>query len=539
VVNYSYLPGSDILSGWSNSAGFAVTRAFEAHRGLLIAVSNRYNGGTVSAFDYINDAIARRTQRIDNGSATATNAFGYNPRSELSSARMGTNAYGYAYDPIGNRLAVSNNAEALTYAANALNQYTNITAGTVQVPQYDLDGNLTNYNGWSFAWDAENRLIKAVNGSTVMSNQYDYMSRRVQKVVGTTTNTFLYDGWNLVRETTTTGVTNAYVWGLDLSGSLQGAGGIGGLMALVRNDQTYYYPVADANGNITDYVATNGAVVAHYEFDAFGNTVAQSGALADVFAYRFSTKYFDADPGLYYYGYRYYSPGLGRWVSRDPIGENGGINLYAGCRNNTINSIDPTGHASTRMRCTTAIGYFEESYRFWPEFRARAERMREKGCTLSFPQCDTGCDEGVGGYTGFTPPRDIRITLCTRRCQRKEWSDWLGTLRHEFSHAYDVCLGVTGYPCWSTPTGGDMQLGRICTEIRAYRNGVTPTPTKEETINRACGSVVSGCKRPSDDTEDELEDIRDSCKEKAESIYDACSSLGVLDPLPALTPTAP
>ncbi len=168
VVNYSYLPGTDLLSGWSSPSGFAVTRAFEAHRDLLIAVSNRYNGGTVSAFDYINDALARRTQRIDSGSATATNAFGYNPRSELTSAVMGTNAYGDAYDPIGNRTAATNNAEVLTYLASALNQYTNITAGSVVVPRYDLDGNLTNYNGWSFAWDAENRLISAEQVGTAV-----------------------------------------------------------------------------------------------------------------------------------------------------------------------------------------------------------------------------------------------------------------------------------------------------------------------------------------------------------------------------------
>ena len=191
VVNYSYLPGTDLLSGWTSPSGFAVTRAFEAHRDLLIAVSNRYNGGTVSAFDYINDSIARRTQRIDSGSAIATNAFGYNLRSELASARMGTNAYGYAYDAIGNRLAVTNNAEAFTYTANALNQYTNILRVSAppreDIPAYDLDGNLTNYNGWTFAWDAENRLSSAEQVGTAVPAvrfAYDYMSRRVQKIVG-------------------------------------------------------------------------------------------------------------------------------------------------------------------------------------------------------------------------------------------------------------------------------------------------------------------------------------------------------------------
>jgi RHS repeat-associated protein len=113
-------------------------------------------------------------------------------------------------------------------------------------------------------------------------------------------------------------------------------------MAVVRNGQTYY-PVVDGNGNITDYVDTNGTVVAHYEFDAFGNTITQSGTLADAFAYRFSTKYLDAETGLYYYGYRYYSPRLGRWVIRDPIGEEGGNNIYVVLGNESLNVVDLLG----------------------------------------------------------------------------------------------------------------------------------------------------------------------------------------------------
>jgi hypothetical protein len=154
---------------------------YEAHRDLISSVANTFNGQPIGSFAYANDALARRVGRVDNGAIT--NTFGYNPRSELSSARMGTNSYGYLYDAIGNRTAATNNAEVLTYLASALNQYTNITAGSVVVPRYDLDGNLTNYNGWTFAWDGENRLIKAANGSTVVSNQYDYMSRRVAKAV--------------------------------------------------------------------------------------------------------------------------------------------------------------------------------------------------------------------------------------------------------------------------------------------------------------------------------------------------------------------
>ena len=58
---------------------------------------------------------------------------------------------------------------------------------------------------------------------------------------------------------------------------------------------------------------------------------------------RFSTKFTDEETGLVYYGYRHYSPSLGRWINRDPIEEQGGLNLYAFCANNGIENADPWG----------------------------------------------------------------------------------------------------------------------------------------------------------------------------------------------------
>ena len=131
-------------------------------------------------------------------------------------------------------------------------------------------------------------------------------------------------------------------WGKDISGSLQGAGGVGGLLYLKRNG-TIYIPHYDANGNIVRYTDTAGNVVAEYTYGAFGNKLSANGSLADVFRFWFSTKYCDPETDLYYYGYRFYSPSLMRWLNHDPIEEEGGINLYEFCLNNSLYSIDSFG----------------------------------------------------------------------------------------------------------------------------------------------------------------------------------------------------
>ncbi|MBA4387216.1 MAG: hypothetical protein C0404_04490 [Verrucomicrobia bacterium] len=339
--NYSYVPNSDLIAGWSNGI-VSTVKSYESNRSLLTQVKNM-GTNLISQFDYVNDQLGRRTQRIDAGSAVATNAFGYNTRSELSSASMGTNQFGYVYDPIGNRTSATNNGAATDYQANLLNQYTNITTGAVQAkPTFDLDGNMTSNGVFTFAWDAENRLISvSSNGNTVLTCNYDYMSRRFQKTAGATTSTFVWDGWLLVSELSNS-TTNYYVSGLDLSQSFQGAGGIGGLLSVTRNGVTYY-PVCDGNGNITEYADASATVVAHREFDAYGNTMVASGAMANSLSFWFSSKYLDPETGFYYYGSRYYDSVSGRWTNRDRIEEDEGLNLYTFCINDGITFVDKMG----------------------------------------------------------------------------------------------------------------------------------------------------------------------------------------------------
>ena len=278
---------------------------------------------------------------------------------------------------IGNHLLFGDNAATNTFTHNQVNQMIGRVAPSAPPTSfvYTPDGGLSYDGTWAYDYDAEDQLVSITsasltNGAIRVLNTYDYRRRRTSKTVQRLnstvlpppapptgsqewktieTRTFVYDDWNLIHETIYTidgGTTNTtevqYFWGLDLSDSLQGAGGVGGLLAVSRNGQ-YYFPAFDNNGNVTKYIDESGNVVAAYEYDDFGRTISQSGPLADFFRHRFSTKYYDPEMGQYYYDYRFYYSHIIRWLNQDPIGEEGGLMLYGYCMNNATAGFDPFG----------------------------------------------------------------------------------------------------------------------------------------------------------------------------------------------------
>ena len=179
-----------------------------------------------------------------------------------------------------------------------------------------------------------------------------------------------------------------YHWGKDLSGTLDGAAGVGGLLYVKRNG-AICVPFYDAFGNVMGYWDENGVIVAEYAYDAFGRTVSQSGSLADTFAIRYSTKYYDAETEMYYYGKRFYMAALCRWLTRDPIEEEGGVNLYGFCGNDGVGSFDVVGLKRW------VLFYYNRTDQV--EFRKAAETLkREIESRGSFiPACDKVISKGV------------------------------------------------------------------------------------------------------------------------------------------------
>lgn len=399
-VTYTYVPNSNLVNKHEFRTGSSTVvldalRTHEPNRDLLTQVKNTLYTTTpqVSQYDYVNDSVARRTSMALSGSMFSAShffAWGYNDRNELTSADqfLGTPSspgnrftqygdYDYAYDNIGNRDSYRLDADpATTYTPNEFNQYTS-TANPAESFEYDEDGNLTEDGSRSYGWDAENRLVEVVplapaNGDKKVRFRYDYMGRRVRKEVFTYANGwpanpgevqhFVYDNWNVVlvmNGLSSNQTVRKYTWGLDLSGlggtsapaGIHGAGGIGGLLAcqatFSAGSWSSFWYTYDANGNVVQVIdgtaaPTVMAAAAKYEYDPYGNTI----AAVDLFLnnpFRFSTKWFDSETGLGYWGHRYYLTGAGRWASRDPIEEKGGDNIYGFVRNASTQATDPHG----------------------------------------------------------------------------------------------------------------------------------------------------------------------------------------------------
>jgi RHS repeat-associated protein len=288
-------------------------------------------------------------------------------------------------------LSVANGSYPQVYAKSLSGTNQQATAGRSFVPpsteeyHYDADGNLVDDGRWiSHVWDGENRLIEMSRDTNALvaarqkvTFAYDHLGRRTRKTYFTHNSTnwveerdtsYLHDGWNLVAEldaNSSNATLRTYVWGTDMSGSRGGAGGVGGLLWL-NNQQTstngmptgIQFVAYDGNGNVAGlFAAADGSNTARYEYGPFGESLRATGALAGANPIRWSSKVTDDETGLVYYGFRYYSSSTGRWMSRDPIGELVGLNVYASLGNSPNDLVDIDGRVPHLVaKCAFGLG---------------------------------------------------------------------------------------------------------------------------------------------------------------------------------------
>jgi RHS repeat-associated protein len=354
--SYAYMsadPG--LVQGITSGATVSTYNAWETNRDVLDYKQNSFGASLISQYDYSVNNMGRRTGLAESGSAYSGSpsvAWGYNSRGEVTLHDHTTAAYDsvYEFDTIGNRTKAAGGTSLPgtdNHMVNSRNQCTNIVGVN---PGYDDDGNLTSDAGGNthgsartYQWDAENQL-RQVSSGAVAAYRYDPYGRRISKTAGGVTTWFIYEGWNLVAEYQSGTLTRTHLWGLDLSGTTQGAGGVGGLLCTSIGG-TKYYPLYDGNGNICQYLDSSGGLAAHYEYGPFGHLLNTpgTGSSPTLFNFRFSTKFNDYETDFYYYGYRYYSPWRARWLNRDPLEEAGGEGLYCFLGNSSINFFDSLG----------------------------------------------------------------------------------------------------------------------------------------------------------------------------------------------------
>jgi RHS repeat-associated protein len=238
-----------------------------------------------------------------------------------------------------------------TYGLAVTNTFTVNLPASVTLAN-DSNGSLTNDGVKVLSYDAENQLTNVmVVGQWKSDFVYDGLNRRRitrdfvwQSAAWVKTNEtrLIYDGYLPLQERdTNNNVLVTYTRGLDMSGSLQGAGGIGGLLARTdANGSTFYH--ADGNENVTALMDGGENIVARYLYNPFGKLIGKWGPLADANAMRFSSMP-ELRPGIVGFALRPLLTDLQRFANNDPIQEAGGFNLYRLARNNPLNFVDPWG----------------------------------------------------------------------------------------------------------------------------------------------------------------------------------------------------
>jgi RHS repeat-associated protein len=286
-------------------------------------------GGTTTLdarYTYGYDNTRNRTTqtRYRNGIATSF-TYAYDALDELKTTTGGP-AHSFDYDATQNRTL----ADGVSYTRNSLNQYTSVNGVT---HTYDANGNLTSDGTRTYGYNVENKLTSVTGPGVNATYTYDALGRRIKKT-GAATVVYRYDGPNVVQET-------------DGSGNVQ-ASYVDGpwpdeVVTMTRGGATYglFY---DGTNSVSDVTSTGGALLDHYEYDPYGRPWTTSSVGNP---YLFAGREYESDTSLYFNRNRHYSPGLGRFLQRDPLGYATGMNLYSYVGNNPLNWIDPLGLAGT------------------------------------------------------------------------------------------------------------------------------------------------------------------------------------------------
>jgi RHS repeat-associated protein len=213
----------------------------------------------------------------------------------------------------------------------------------------------------------------------------------------------IWDDYNIIVEDATSSNATFNIWGLDLDGTMQGAGGVGGLLAVQKGDAVYQ-PVYDANGNISEYVSSDGVIVAHYAYSSFGKLLMENDNIC--FTHRFSTKPYCVKTELVEFEFRKYSPNIGRWCSRDMVAF---ANQYQFVYNSVLSYYEFLGLYGNPVTGPGGINWgpanpYDPGGGLCPDGPDQPWYDNLPDCPCSIPIGENGCPDPAGAGPGWTSP---------------------------------------------------------------------------------------------------------------------------------------
>lgn len=367
--------------------GLTGRREYEADDRISKITYVDRNGAVVREWTYRYDPAGNLTE--DQDQQGGVRRFAYDAVGQLTEAAGAAGTVRYRYQAGGNRAAVEDGSGVTAYRHDAADRL--VQAGPEQL-SYDASGNLvgrtTPEGATTYAYDTDGRLANVTRGGESTTFGYAPTGQRVWRRDPAGLRYFIYDAWDLIEELSETGASAvAYVHGPGRDQPL----------ATIRDGRTYYYH-ADRLGNIRFLTDDQGQVVASYEYDAFGKITASQASVANPFG--FTGREWDAGTGLYYHRARYYDPGLGRFLSPDPVrprlDDPRNLNRYLYAWNNPLRFVDAMGLAPSLIGETALSGMSPEQALAY----VRGELAHWRGI---YQQIQAAALENPGGQS-FRPP---------------------------------------------------------------------------------------------------------------------------------------
>jgi len=311
------------------------------------------SGETVRSFAYAYDLSGMITQKVDMAGITCvTTMYTYDGLNRLLSETImqsGTNTLRqFTYDLAGNRLSQAVNCVTNTYSYGSGNRLNAVSEGISYT--HDNAGHVScivrNGSTLDLVWNLQGQLVSvSTNGVLAESYTYDPLGRRLSTMTGDATVYHAYNGVQCIADLDASGnLLRSYTWG-------QGIDNLLAMTVYSSSAANTYYAIKDHLGSVQAMVNSQGQIVESYRYDAFGSTTILSSDSRPLTAsaignrYMFQGREYFTAHNLYNYRARWYDPKTGRWLSNDPIGISGGLNLYAFCGNNAVNFRDPRGRS--------------------------------------------------------------------------------------------------------------------------------------------------------------------------------------------------